>query len=59
MFLSLVCAAVGRLVGHYRPQLETYRRVMGSLYPGHEVRTWLLFTDPDFPADTDRLQEVN
>jgi ATP-dependent helicase/nuclease subunit A len=51
-------AAVGRLIGHYRPQLETYRRVMGALFPDREVRTWLLFTDPDFPAGSGRLQEV-
>ena len=35
------------LVEHYRPQLAAYREVVGDLFPGREIRTWLLFTDPE------------
>jgi ATP-dependent helicase/nuclease subunit A len=34
------------LVEHYRPQLAAYREVIEALFPDREVRTWLLFTDP-------------
>jgi ATP-dependent helicase/nuclease subunit A len=50
--------AVARLVDHYRPQLATYRDVIGVLFPELPVAAWLLFTDPDFPRGVDRLQEV-
>ena len=45
------------LVLHYRSQLELYREAMAGLYPGAELHTWLLFTDPDLAADQ-RLVEV-
>jgi ATP-dependent helicase/nuclease subunit A len=35
------------LVEHYRPQLAAYREVIEALFPDREVRTWLLFTDPE------------
>jgi len=35
------------LVEHYRPQLAAYREVVGALFPDREIRTWLLFTDPE------------
>ena len=34
------------LVEHYRPQLDAYRQVVGSLYPDRQIGTWLLFTEP-------------
>ncbi|MCP4292948.1 MAG: UvrD-helicase domain-containing protein [bacterium] len=49
------------LVEHYRPQMESYRQVVESLFPGRKVRTWLLFTDPDLldqPAVAGVLKEV-
>jgi ATP-dependent helicase/nuclease subunit A len=45
------------LVVHYGPQLKAYRETMAVMFPGHELRTWLLFTDPNLTAES-RLQEV-
>jgi len=45
------------LVEHYRPQLVRYREVLEMIYPAREIRTWLLFTDPDLAAGR-RLVEV-
>lgn len=52
---------ITELCEHYRPQLDSYRKVMAALYPGLEVRTWLLFTDPQLADDSGsagRLLEV-
>ncbi len=45
------------LVDHYRPQLAAYREVIAAVYPGREVRLWLLFTDPLVPH-AERLHRV-
>ncbi len=37
---------------HYAPQLESYRKVMASMYENHEIHTWLLFTDPSLEDKT-------
>ena len=44
------------LTGHYRPQLDIYREVIAALYPARELRTWLLFTDPELDSSA-RLVE--
>ena len=44
------------LIEHYRPQLAAYREVIQALYPDREVRTWLLFTDPELDSSA-RLAE--
>lgn len=52
---------VSRLDGlcdHYRPQLAAYRAAIAQLYPGREIRTWLLFTDPQLPGAAGLLKEV-
>ncbi len=46
------------LVEHYRSQLALYREALQMIYPDREIRTWLLFTDPDLAAG-DRLVEVD
>jgi len=45
------------LVEHYRPQLASYAEAVACLYPGRQIRTWLLFTEPGLPGDQ-RLAEV-
>lgn len=44
-------------VDHYAPQLQRYREAIATLYPDHEIGTWLLFTDPALAAG-DRLVEI-
>jgi len=54
-------ARLDELCEHYRPQLESYRKVMAAMHENHEIRIWLLFTDPDLTDDTGaagRLMEV-
>ncbi len=49
------------LCAHYRPQMESYRKVISAMYPAYEVKTWLLFTDPELLSDAGyagRLVEV-
>lgn len=45
------------LLEHYGPQLELYAEAVQAIFPGREVRRWLLFTDPDCPT-ADRLAQV-
>lgn len=52
---------INELCEHYRPQLESYRKVMAAMYEKHTIRTWLLFTDPALTNDSGasgRLVEV-
>jgi ATP-dependent helicase/nuclease subunit A len=45
----------------YRPQMESYRKVMAAMHKDCEVKTWLLFTDPDLsdqPGVAGQLVEV-
>ena len=46
------------LVQHYRGQLDAYREVVQTLYPGLEVRCWLLFTNPVTEQGRGVLREV-
>ncbi len=44
---------IGRMVEHYRPQIEAYREAMAAADPDRPVRAWLLFTHvpgPDGPG---------
>jgi ATP-dependent helicase/nuclease subunit A len=34
-------------VAHYRPQLAIYHEAISALVPDSEVKTWLVFTDPE------------
>lgn len=49
---------IGHLVEHYRPQLETYRQVVGALFPERTVGAWLLFTEPVPGRPAGLLREV-
>ena len=51
-------ARIDHLVEHYRPQLEAYRQVVGSLYPELAIHTWLLFTEPEIGTGGGLLKEV-
>ncbi len=54
-------ALLDELCHHYQPQLESYRKVMAAMHKDSEVRTWLLFTDPELMNDggaAGRLMEV-
>ncbi len=49
------------LVAHYRPQMESYAQIMGDVFKDREIRTWLLFTDPELslkPGVAGVLKEV-
>ncbi len=50
------------LVDQYRPQMESYKKMISDIYQGREIRTWLLFTDPHLgatPGIAGRLMEVD
>ena len=46
-----------QIAAHYRPQLALYAEVLAGAYPGREIRTWLLLTDPGLGSG-DRLLEI-
>jgi len=55
-------AVLANLCDHYRPQLDAYRKVMAAMHKNYEIRTWLLFTDPQLVGEdgsVGRLMEVN
>ncbi len=45
------------LCRHYAPQLAAYAEAAAGIWPGREVRTWLLFTEPGLDPGL-RLQAV-
>ena len=54
-------AKLSELCEHYRPQLESYSKVMAAMHANTKIRTWLLFTDPnlvDEKGAAGRLMEV-
>lgn len=54
----VTAAELAGLVDHYRPQLTAYRQVLASLYPGRELRCWLLWTRLAAAGQSDCLSEV-
>ncbi|MEZ4386108.1 MAG: UvrD-helicase domain-containing protein [Candidatus Krumholzibacteriia bacterium] len=51
-------AGTHALAEHYRPQLAAYRQVLAALYPGREVRCWLVWTQLVAAGDPAGLTEV-
>jgi len=54
----IVPGQIPDLVEHYRPQLAAYHRVLSRLYPGRELRSWLLWTHLAAAGQSDCLTEV-
>jgi ATP-dependent helicase/nuclease subunit A len=49
---------VDALAAHYRPQLAAYRTSLQRIYPGREIRTWLIWTRLVAAGTTAGLTEV-